>query len=316
MLHMSKKEKYKNLHPTSWFTTTLPPQFGEKNPNENKLLQWIKDITCPYYSKLCPIFSCQISSPVQINKYEVVLLRDGFVPLMWFFKNNPTPNNFSCYFLVDYDFRDFIPLSWAKQIHFYRTQNTTPIKTPSRLLITGLLSDSYLSQDYLEHMVRLVRSNTKLAPEILVLYSHDPFYLNETQSYHALVYSISQFGPMKKSWSVEDIKGHRDFSDYYLLDLNEKLLYSDSYIVHKLLKKGAQLLPNICKVPRAQGHTVSLSPNHSMHIITDNAAPETKYARFEEEYNSIPQNDKKDLPSNLGFPPIFFKFAAKHYRER
>ena len=113
-----------------------------------------------YESVMKPIFLADLPSAAEANPKGEWLVRDGLLPLIWFFTKNPEPGSFRGKLRVHASFEEFIPDAWRPQVDLYELfsndqdgydssfgVDTGEVK---ELLLTGLIMQSYCSLSKLE----------------------------------------------------------------------------------------------------------------------------------------------------------------------
>ena len=91
-------------------------------------------------------------------------------------------------------------------------------------------------------------------------------------------------------------------TDTVVVDLNEKLLVADNYLIHTALQKGAQFLSLAEQVSKKSGRFIRMSPYHGMVVteslpgkceLSSGAASEKYFSAFEKAMRS---DANRDLP--------------------
>ncbi|MEQ1877999.1 MAG: hypothetical protein ABL958_15255 [Bdellovibrionia bacterium] len=251
-----------------------------------------------YYSPLNPIFLSEKFYPAQLNERTIWLARDGLVPLLWFFKRNPKPPFLKCTILVHEDFAPYVPNAWRPTIGTYRIQAEVPAKRveAKTLLVMGSVADSYCSLTGLEDI--LDRLEQRITPERLaklnkVCFLPVQLHLSANRETFQPAYFLElyrrlgmDFKPVRFGW----IEGQLLLNETIVIDLNEKLVVADNFLMHTALQKGAQYLSLADNLKQSPGRFIRMSPYHGMIVterltgrceIAKDSASEEYFERFE-----------------------------------
>lgn len=247
-----------------------------RSPEAQNYLNFLWPVALDYYSPLNPIFLNECMNLEAFNSWPIWMARDGLVPLLWFFKVHPTPGKFQQKILVQEDLAAFIPDDWRDHMGTYRMVTTIkgPLPKVRKFLITGLLMDTYISLDALEAQLKsaqaLVGMDTLAKSEILAFLPPriDGFGNEHKHEYHSeCIFRIARYLgthihsiPWRKLDSMDQLDG------YEVIEFNEKLLCSDSYLTQMALFRGARLLGQEAAVAGDDEQLVSLSPYHGVMI--------------------------------------------------
>ncbi len=325
------------LKPKNWFTTRLPQPNKSKNQiSQSKMEEWLGDYTHPYYSPLKPLFTSEIADPEMIKDYEIVTLRDGLVPLLWFFRTNPDPSIFSNHFLVHHSLKQFIPQAWKSHIHYYSISSNKKNTPPTKIILTGHIPDQYCSQERIGNLITTLKlqiDKLKLnftSADIYMPVLHDPFYI-DVQGGSNLFYFcqeiLTMFKQFGKIWTSRDFHSKTEFSAYCLFDIGSNMLNCDPSIIQQALGKNAMLLnPSPSEKPTFQS---ALSPYHQINIYqekdvsTQDSQGDHLLKTFNEFYSIDHHDDKTTIgpfdkqmpnPIHMAFPNSFFRFVADNYK--
>lgn len=310
---------------TNWFHAhqsvklRLSPEAQSNDGFTSRL--WLA--TREYYSPIDLIFLCQSFNPLRMNHRPLWLARDGLVPLLWFFKQNPEPREFMQHLLVHEDFAQFVPPNWRPVTGTYRVENTARAlgAEPQRLLLTSVVSSAFCSLEHLK--LALTELEERYGTEKLhqmekICYLPTEFFGNTKQDFHAeFMFEICRrLGTQNlKSLGNLNLEVMTSFEGTEVIELNERFLTPDNYVVQSILQRGGRL-------PEAQnarkgGAFASLSPFHGFRIHEDlhvpyaletEGAAEGFFSKFDEIMHS---------QANLAFPwPTWVKNWAKSLAEK
>lgn len=241
--------------------------------------------TNDYSSSLNPVFLAEIPNLETLGRRPVWLVRDGWVPLLWFFRNYPKPENLKTKIFVHEDLLSVVPSAWAKHFGSYRLVShfmpgIKPKTEPLRFIFTGLVTDSICSIDFLkDNLQRLKKqfgSALDKAEKTFCFFVRQDGYFAEDQSpfqVQFLATMAREIGENFYSISLEELKALSNLNGIYFCDFNERRIIADSYLQHLCASKGALMLRDgqIAQMNKLNKNEryVPLSPYHGM-IIRDN----------------------------------------------
>ena len=313
----TKKENHSV--PINWFSNQLPPIYYsnmvELAPAAQNFLKNLRPHTTCYYSRLTPIFSPQIKTPASLNKYEIISLRDGLIPLLWFFKQFPTPGPFNCYFLLHTKFQKIIPATWKDRCGLYNISGEVALR--KKLLISALLIDDYSSTEYISRFVDLIIAHIENSTtvELYAPLTHNPFYRLAQANYVHFISLLEKNGiAISKVWQNEEIKACSNFEAYSIADLNEGLLYADNYLIHHFLSKGASLLFDKLtkeKLPATSTYQLELSPYHQCQVYFDYPYHPTEVVTNEFARYDLARTYNTSLPWPREFQQVAYSIAKQ-----
>ncbi len=250
----------------------------QAHPDSQGFINFLWPASNKYYSPLNPVFVSELFSPEILERHHVWQIRDGLVPLMWFFKSTPEPYLTRQKLLIDSSFSPFVPTPWRKFCGTFEVESDKSMYKgkPEQLLFLGLPAEAYCSlekvEEYLEKIVDIVgatriRSMKKLG---FMVGKHFGFGVQDNQSYYPEF--ITLMGDYLGTKNFEFLNWNTfestvSFTGYDVFDFNEKLLSADSYLMHLVLQKGARLLEGWSRKSRSTGgELVRLSPHHLMRV--------------------------------------------------
>lgn len=302
-------------------------RFIIRPPEVTNMFNLIWPAPLDYFSPLNPAFLYDCINPNYMNRHSVWLIRDGLIPLLWFFKTNPEPNEFKSKILVREDLTPYVPTAWRKQAGSYRMTSHPgfkPKKTEN-VLIAGIAMESYCSvraaKKIADNYLAKSKPSSKTKFTAFLPFRNDPLVSDRQHEFHGefLQALMKRFGTDIKFANWTQLESMDSLNGYELLDLNEGLVCSDNYILHSAMSRGATLFDTAAK-PSRDEKFVELSQYHGVYVKTsvsgqyalgpemagyDEAAP--YLARVREAMRST---------ANLNFPwPAWFNEIAKEISE-
>lgn len=279
-------------------------------------------VTEEYYSPLNALYLHELSHFREAHEHPHILSRDGLLPLLWFFENNPIPQT-KTKLLVHERFQHFIPSAWWQDSGTYRLSGhpdrpfTWEKKTaPKRLLLHGIVTQNFIDLNYLkkrlDRMFALVEEK-KLQIEgvdCFLIFRDDPYHWCETdQLVGQFMQEISTaLKGQATFFSEKEIINKNSFANYEVFELNQMYFSADNYINFLTLTRGASLLES---APAKEGeYFVPQSPFHGFWV---NPSPEHRpYSPEVQDYlekmRGISLIDEKEERKNY-WPRDFWLFA-------
>jgi len=216
----------------------------------------------------------------QLNKQPEWIVRDGLIPVLWFFLNNPKPIGFRSKLLFDQRFAHLIPTAWRAKSLLFNVESTTLATTSKtkRWLLSGIVSPAHCSIEHLESILTQLTTKKaltrllKTAPLLTsLLFRHerigDGHFAVEGFHFDFCRRLGSVFcGPAIGSYSHE-LERLASMDDLIYIDLNEGLLASEGPLHHLVLSKGA--IPfNKRTLLGPLKKSIALSRNHCANVCT------------------------------------------------
>jgi len=218
-----------------------------------------------------------VDSPKYLSQRPEWILRDGLVPLAWFFKQNPTPpKTLRTKLYIEESLAPLIPKAWKPLVGSFRLRSISTKPNPSRetsLFLTGIMNPSHCSLSFLSHSLKKIHrllKEKKVTPSSVYCYLPLAF-----ESVHYT--SAFEFHPhfikiLKSEFQIPILfLGEKEFfnksqiSHGFIYELNEGGLFNNSYLLHRSLFNGLSLLEN----PPSSSNlfkTVYFSPYHALEL--------------------------------------------------
>ena len=243
----------------------------------SSFLNYLWPVTVEYHSPLNPIFLTGVSDLGHLSMCPVYQVRDGLVPLLWFFRKHPVPGKFSGKLLIHQKYVDYVPTKWRSRVGSYEIESLDTIKSrqPKKLLLAGLVMESCCSLEFLEErLLELCREYTanelsKMEIKALLLGRSDQFGDEHKHEYYG---NFCKKIFMKLGLNIQFINwrifhGMESLAGYEILEFNEGLLCADSFMTFNALSRGHPFKTR--KSPESSGgvgRLVELSPYHGMRV--------------------------------------------------
>ncbi len=263
-----------------------------------------------YYFEGNPLFTFELQSPLEMECYPIVMLRDGALGILDFFINYPRPwSDLKTMFLIPERFESLVPKFWKDHVAIYKVQSRELEKSSStQLILFGNSScDSYyftsleeslngLSQEALENLdVRCLflqrDSKLKNQPDgndyiekLKIIFQKTSLDLKITTNFYP------DFDQMREG----------DFY-YYNLD-RDSIFISDNYLEHFFMaRKGRDIAQSNSRNLAKEVLKYSLSPYHEV-VISEFNSDQSVFPDFYLycKLNKIDKPSVHDLYNNPG----------------
>lgn len=237
-----------------------------------------------YYFEANPSFLNDYSSFEDMERYPLIMLRDGFVSLFFFFLRAPKPpEGFRSILLIPDALARLVPTLWKSHCAFYRVNFLNIEKTPNRLIVGGSLAQhSFWSNTPEEAIAKLknqIPKNCELSFFIPIKDRLVFHWVDESKYIGKAMRAIHEnFGNDIKIIHEQGkaMLSKMEIGDAYF-DLGDlsPILY-DNFLHHWFASKGISINGNQ-KFHGEKALTYKLSPYHSVSILE---APEDLGADF------------------------------------
>ena len=127
---------------------TIQQTLREKPGEVQNFLNYLWPVALPYYSPLNPCYLVGTSAEKLLSQSPVWFARDGLIPLLWFFRQNPEPLEFQGRLWVQESLEQWVPNAWRKshgllsnRVGWPAPQNSRTEASHSRTLCRYFLLD-------------------------------------------------------------------------------------------------------------------------------------------------------------------------------
>lgn len=284
---------------TGWFDNH--PQSDSSLPETDDLKSFL-GMTWPmstsYFNPLNAVWLMQILDLRLLQSRPHWFVRDGLVPLLWFFKRYPKPPSFKITLLIDEELISFAPPAWSGHVGTYRIYSEVQAQSNSRTSVIGMSAETYVSATFTKHrLTEIVKKEEVAGIQTMDLFmpvrswTHD----EKEQVFHASVFRevFSIVPKQTRLMTRAELVGTFDIQKLRLYDLNEKLIVADNGLAGELLKKGAQWPDS--RQPKANEDYRKISPSHGFIInwtrtseAQENAVPSfQEVSRFHDQIGNV-----------------------------
>lgn len=265
-----RRTETENWRLTEFYCNSLLDQCDKASTSEQYTLS-LWPFLNPYFSPLNPIYTpvfqtlcAQGLRAVNEKQLPVWMLRDGAVPLTWFFSKHK-PELVEGQILVHADLKNLVPESWTGKVASYRHRTHAATDCES-LLIVGPISERVISIDELDAKIESIEASIgkrKMSTMSVRLYC--PI-RGEGESFPARylqkIYSAFRRVDIIDWYDVENIGSLKGVG---FIELNNGWLFKDSYVQQHALSRGASLIGQD-KLPAKKSRYVPLSRFHGVSI--------------------------------------------------
>ena len=243
-----------------------------------------------HFHILNPSFSGEHSHEDAVNLYPFWLVRDGFIPLVVFFRSSPATHQSTLLYHENFSF--LIPSQNKKTAYLYGISHRPcyPKTKRDKVIVSGILNAANFSLDYLEKQItKISRSLEKKKLTWEGVYFN--FYIRENRYFKVdpervnpiffYIKAIDRLTKGKAQFLTEkDMFNIDSFFEWFYVCLHERnILISDNYIEHLISSKGG--IPLFAKKKREKEKSLSIpiSPYHD-YVIRE-FQYDRKQCRFE-----------------------------------
>lgn len=246
-----------------------------------------------YFSSLNPFLIYGGADISKLMKKNVWLLRDGLIPLSFFFQNaSLTLMEDERKFLVHKDFWFLVPPEWQESVLFYEKVSDVNYgneNPPQKLILAGIANQTLASQDeFLAKIENLAKVFTKKDFDNMEISAYFPNKRNDLwgrwQDENIFQYSKIMFQKIKldidfPEWDM--IKSNMDFKNSLYYEINSGSIIRDTFTQEMFLSRGAGLLKNDSPL-EAEGftkiRTQKVSLYHSVNIYEFDYSKHSAYS--------------------------------------
>ncbi len=255
---------------------------------ERAYLHYLAPYSSKYFSVLNPFLIYGGANTSLLLKKDKWFLRDGLIPLSFFFKDAPEELlDTKREFYVHKDFWFLVPMKWRKQVRFYDFESKVTFcqkNKPKQIVICGIANETLADpKEFVEQVEILSTTFSKNELEKMNVIAYFPNKRTDLwgrwKDENNFKYAKTLFEKIKldidfPEWDAISTTSSYEGTLYY--EINSGSILKDSFVTQLLLSKGAGLL----KQPKIESFfelssTVSLSMYHQVNLYNCNydAAP-------------------------------------------
>ncbi len=243
--------------------------------------QFLAPFADKYYSPLNPFIIFGGADSAQLLKKNVWMLRDGLLPLSFFFKEaSEELLQDDRKFIIHKDLWFLVPPAWQKSVLFFDVKSNNVFdqkRLPQKIFISGFANDTLADQDeFLADIEELASNFSKEELEKIQISAYFPGKNNDLwakwKDENPFKYAKALFKNLKididfPDWEI--IKSTMNYDDTLYFEINRGAMVKDSYLKQMFLSRGAGELK---RENSEDGFTymknVQLSPYHSVEILS------------------------------------------------
>jgi hypothetical protein len=246
-----------------------------------------------YCSPVNPVFLVQLASIETLNLRPHWLIRDGLVALHHFFAAHPRPKRLRTKIFIEESIAHVVPPAWHPYAGTYRIFSKPRVAPAKSCLIFGMgFVDDHSLSDLETQMRNPELAGIKNLQKFLYLPLRNPS-SDETFIFNYISMLHNYLGENITAVSWRQVKAQLDFSDYQILQLSNRSVCADSYVLQLLLSRGGGLVES---TPTA-GRAFSLSRFHGI-IFRESIHPRLQtpgsVQRTDRRWNELFQSWQRD----------------------
>lgn len=250
------------------------------NHGELTYFHYLTPFSNPYFGPLNPVLLFCGHSKTTFNDKSHIMLRDGLIPLTYFFKESD-PKDFECTFYIPAEFWFLVPKEWRTKVKFFRISAKTiynAANLPKKIILMGTLNSTFADGDeFAEDIRNLVASlGGKDNLKNIDVAAYFSFKRNDLwgrwDDENILEYSKVLFNEIKmdiKFPQLDNIMSESGFKDVLYHEVNRGYFISQSYMSQHLLSRGAGQIGNLEVSDKLVAEkSISLSLHHTLETFT------------------------------------------------
>lgn len=304
---------------------------SETRKKQKSYHQYLSPFSRKYYSTLNPalIFDAKINT--QLFDRDLVLIRDGLVPLTLFFKEQ-TLTKFSGNIAIHKDLWFLVPPAWQSKTFFYDIKNENSFskkQLPKKIFITGSLNSTFADpEDFKSDLEKLKESLGKDNLEKMEILAFLPVNKKEKlwgkwQDDELIKFANTLYENVNKeikfaNW--QSIQAETNLKQTLYFEINRGYFIKDTFTRHFALSRGAgQLVSNSEILPGELIKSQKLSLYHSMNIYKPDFSQMPAYTNpFSNEYfdffKNVYINNSKTPGILTSWDSWFASYLKKYYK--
>jgi hypothetical protein len=224
-----------------------------------------------FYTELNASFIVDYLNIQSMATYPVIMLRDGFYGLLYFFLRNPKPiENFETLILIPSKFEFLIPKGWGKNTLLYEFEYSNNEEVYKSGIITGTpTKENFLMKTAEQKLSNSLTRNIDIQCNVYGRDRYLSLHVNEQNYFHD--YKKALYKKFGFNIIAHNEYKHLDWSmvdhsyGFYNLDSDHFLIYSD-YLNFVFASKGARFVNKPEELIKKPIFRVDVSPYHKIKI--------------------------------------------------
>jgi len=214
-------------------------------------LDYLSPFSKSYFGPTCPILLLSGIDLEKLEKKDYWTIRDGLIPLYFFFKENEPLEGQKI--LVDSDFLFLVPNKWKKNVLFYKIEADNLFSKnnlPKEIILFGLPNETLTSFDEFEEQLKAI--SNYLGKENIEKINITAYLPNKRADLwgtwtdeNFFKYGKVLFKELKIDIAFPEllaINAKSSYKDTLYVELNAKHFIADTFPMHMVLSKGGGLL--------------------------------------------------------------------------
>lgn len=203
-------------------------------------------------------------------------MRDGLIPLTWFF-STVEPNTVRPVLLVHIDLAPFVPRAWRQKVNFWMLDNhDKAVSTQKSSIVLGLLvSNTAINNSNLKKLISDFEklANTPYRRKLPIkcfapIRRHAFGEQEETLAANVISNLTNRFGDRIEYIEGADVVSRNIHKNSYYAEINSGYYFKDSYLSHFALSNGATLLTSTNSPSISAENGIPLSNFHCVKIYS------------------------------------------------
>lgn len=289
---------------------------------QETLERFLFPLNLAYANPLPTVFLWRAKSLRELKAEAEWLVRDGLMPLLWFFQKYPRPgSDFKNRLLIHKEVSWAVPPAWRRHCGIYHyapavalTRARPKGKKAETVVTSFIASPLFCSQEFLARKLAAAKPSDVLAWAAVRdgLFLADSDLTASFRMTQTLLRAVS--GEVRvRPW--HELAGHSYYGDAAYLDLNQRLLCADDTPYHAFVSRGARVLSERRPSPALKkARRLPVSDYHDLVVERFQATAESLSPRrfLEQSYELLPgirHSINQGLSAELPWPGWITEFG-------
>jgi hypothetical protein len=191
-------------------------------------------------------FLSEVDQQTRRTTGRAIKVRDGLIPMAWFFYNNPEPTDWNRKILVHHSLFRHVPTAWRTLTGVYDLGvQPTPNEsaTIDELLLLGAASENFCELERLRQILSRIEERLVQLPSVTKVSA----YIAIPPMMDQVPFQAEYFGTLARGLNREiqfldwyKFCGRKNLSKVWVVDLNGYMLCADNYLYQWALTFGAK----------------------------------------------------------------------------